>query len=61
MSAIIANCGKSKTEKGIPMSAREAAIQVLSEAGEPLHAKEITKRILANRLWSTNGKMLAPV
>jgi hypothetical protein len=43
------------------MSAREAAIQVLSEAGEPLHAKEITKRILANRLWSTNGKMLAPV
>lgn len=38
------------------MSAREAAIQVLSEAGEPLHAKEITKRILANRLWSTNGK-----
>ena len=28
------------------MSAREAAIQVLSEAGEPLHSEEITKRIL---------------
>ncbi len=38
------------------MSAREAAIQVLSEAGEPLHAEEITKRILDNRLWATSGK-----
>ncbi len=38
------------------MSAREAAIQVLSEAGEPLHAEEITKRILENRLWATSGK-----
>jgi restriction system protein len=38
------------------MSAREAAIQVLSDAGEPLHAEEITKRILENRLWATSGK-----
>jgi restriction system protein len=38
------------------MSAREAAIQVLSEAGEPLHAEEITKRILETRLWATSGK-----
>lgn len=38
------------------MSAREAAIQVLSDAGEPLHSEEITKRILENRLWETGGK-----
>ena len=38
------------------MSAREAAIQVLSDAGEPLHAEEIAKRILENRLWVTSGK-----
>jgi hypothetical protein len=36
-------------EKRISMSAREAAIQVLKEAGEALHADEITKRILAAR------------
>jgi restriction system protein len=53
---IIAVCGKSNIEKRIPMSAREAAIQVLSDAGEPLHSEEITKRILANRLWETAGK-----
>ena len=38
------------------MSARQAAIQVLTEAGEPLHSEEITKRILQKRLWETNGK-----
>jgi restriction system protein len=38
------------------MSAREAAIQVLTDAGEPLHAEEITKRILAGQLWATTGK-----
>jgi restriction system protein len=38
------------------MSAREAAIQVLSEAGEPLHSDEITKRILGKKLWETSGK-----
>ena len=30
--------------------------QVLTEAGEPLHYKEITRRILAAGLWQTNGK-----
>lgn len=38
------------------MSARTAAIQVLREAGEPLHSDEITKRILDNKLWETHGK-----
>ena len=30
--------------------------QVLTEAGEPLHYKEITRRILAGGLWQTDGK-----
>jgi len=38
------------------MSAREAAIQVLQEAGGPLHSEEITKRILSQGLWETSGK-----
>ncbi len=38
------------------MNVRDAAILVLQEAGEPLHAKEITKRILAKKLWKPGGK-----
>jgi restriction system protein len=38
------------------MNVREAAIQVLREAGGPLHAGELTKRILAKNLWQTSGK-----
>ncbi len=38
------------------MNVRDAAIHVLQEAGESLHAKEITQRILAKKLWSTTGK-----
>lgn len=38
------------------MNIRDAAIHVLQEAGQPLHAREITKRILAKKLWQTNGK-----
>lgn len=38
------------------MSAREAVIQVLRAAGEPLHAEEITKRVLEEQLWTTSGK-----
>jgi restriction system protein len=38
------------------MSAREAVVQVLRDAGEPLHADEITKRILESGLWATDGK-----
>lgn len=38
------------------MTVRDAAIEVLKEAGKPLHAKEITKRILADKLWRTGGK-----
>jgi hypothetical protein len=41
------------------MSAREAAIQVLSDAGEPLHSEEITKRILENRLWETTAVQIS--
>ena len=38
------------------MGVRDAAIEVLKEAGGPLHAREITKRILSQGLWKTNGK-----
>lgn len=39
-----------------PMTALDAAYEVLKNAGEPLHYKEITKRILAEKLWETAGK-----
>lgn len=38
------------------MNVRDAAIKVLQEAGEPLHAKESTARILARKLWKSGGK-----
>lgn len=38
------------------MNAQGAAVKVLTEAGEPLHARELTKRILAAKLWKTAGK-----
>ncbi len=38
------------------MSVQDAAIQVLKEAGGPLHASEIAKRILEAGLWKTDGK-----
>jgi restriction system protein len=38
------------------MSMLDAVIQVLKEAGKPLHAKEITERILSKDLWKTTGK-----
>jgi len=38
------------------MGVRDAAIKVLKEADGPLHAREITKRILSQGLWKTNGK-----
>ena len=34
-----------------------AAAAVLQEAGGPLHYREITKRMLARKLWSTASKM----
>jgi len=38
------------------MSVQSAAIQVLKEAGKPLHATEITERILKANLWKSDGK-----
>ena len=38
------------------MSVRAAAVRVLREAGAPLHAQEITKRILDKKFWQTTGK-----
>ncbi len=38
------------------MGVRDAAIKVLKEADGPLHAREITKRILSQGLWKTTGK-----
>lgn len=38
------------------LTALDAAYQVLTEAGEPLHSNEIARRMLAQGLWSTRGK-----
>jgi restriction system protein len=38
------------------MKASDAIYQVLCEAGSPLSIHEITQRILAERLWTTQGK-----
>ena len=37
-------------------SALNAVHQVLAEAGEPLHYKEIARRVLDRGLWQTDGK-----
>ncbi len=34
----------------------DAVLLILTEAGEPLHYREITKRMLDQGLWKTNGK-----
>ncbi len=38
------------------MSVRKAAQLVLKEAGGPLHAGEIAKRMISQKLWATDGK-----
>jgi len=38
------------------MSSADAALRVLKEAGEPLHYREITKRIQKRGLWTTVGR-----
>ena len=38
------------------MKAFEAAIQILAEAEKPLHAREITARMIETGLWKTKGK-----
>ena len=38
------------------MSLLEAIVEALRKAEEPMHAKEITKQVLARGLWSTSGK-----
>jgi restriction system protein len=37
-------------------SALKAVHKVLTDAGEPLHYKEIARRVIADRLWETDGK-----
>lgn len=41
---------------GIPMTALDAAVEVLCKAAKPLHVKSITDRILESGLWETHGK-----
>ena len=38
------------------MNIRDAAMQVLREAGKSLHSKVITKRIIEEGLWNSDGK-----
>lgn len=37
-------------------SALNAVQKILADAGEPLHYKEIARRVIADRLWETDGK-----
>ena len=41
-------------------NALNAVIQVLKDAGEPLHYKEIARRVLDSHLWTTSGKTPEP-
>ena len=38
------------------MNAIDAAYEILRDAGKPLHYSEITKRMLAQKLWNTTGQ-----
>jgi restriction system protein len=38
------------------LSALDAARAVLKQAGQPLHSKEITRRVIDQSLWKTTGK-----
>ncbi len=38
------------------MSLKEAVAQVLREANEPIHYREICKRVIASGLWNSSGK-----
>lgn len=38
------------------MTGVDAAYKVLSDADEPLHYREITKRMIQRRLWRTSGR-----
>lgn len=44
------------TEENLFMNALEAAALILKQSGEPLHYKELTKRILRTGLWETQGQ-----
>jgi restriction system protein len=39
-----------------PLTALDAALKVLHDAGKPLHYQEITRRVLSAGLWKTAGK-----
>lgn len=38
------------------MDVKAAAIRVLAQAGRPLHARELTERIMAAGFWQSEGK-----
>jgi restriction system protein len=38
------------------LNVQDAAVEILKEAGKPLHAKEISERIIKAGLWKSNGK-----
>jgi len=48
--------GRGKAAKTQRRSGLDAAAQVLAEAGEPLTAGEMVKRMLDGKLWKTSGK-----
>ena len=40
----------------LPLSASDAAYEVLLESGEPLHYREITKRMIESGRWTSDGR-----
>ncbi|MDQ3656571.1 MAG: winged helix-turn-helix domain-containing protein [Chloroflexota bacterium] len=38
------------------MSLKEAIAQVLREANEPVHYREVCNRVIASGLWNSSGK-----
>lgn len=49
--------GPSKPLKRVPMTTLDAAAEVLRDAGEPLHIKSITDRMLESGLWQSQAKV----
>ncbi len=54
--AVTAAAPEAPVAKDGKLSGLDAAAKVLAEAGEPLSAKAITDRMIANGLWKTEGK-----
>ena len=51
-----ANTGQRRGPGAKRVGGLDAAVQVLSEASEPMSCKQIVEHMLADKLWQTTGK-----